>query len=418
MSELKELFWAVQETVEPVPFEQLERRGVRRRRRRQALAGAGAAVATTVAVLAALLPFGGKAGTEQLPPVAPPTASVPGSIEPILPPDGIDQAAQAVVRAKDAEVRSILLATPSRWAASWASCSTNPCKFAAVLSRDGAKVTAPVRRMKYTTLQTGDEAIAMAGPSGESFTARDPSWSQAVLVRLTAQGKVQTPLRYAKPTRTFSAGEILIDRVVVGAELVVLNLADSTLRKLDVPGLTQPHSPVRDSTGRWWVVAGEPGSGMRSQIAWTDDGGGSWQQTVLDPGDPASTIAVSQDGRTIVATSWIDGATFEAIGTLKMSTDRGANWTTVTDKPWAREGGPVAFNDGTALMLGRSRDGVVALYPLDDQPGQTLLTGHDGLDDLTGDGKLLYGPVLTGTTTTKVATSTDRGKTWHEFEPR
>jgi hypothetical protein len=43
MSELKELSWSVPETVRPVPFEQLERRGVRRRRRRQVAAGAGVA---------------------------------------------------------------------------------------------------------------------------------------------------------------------------------------------------------------------------------------------------------------------------------------------------------------------------------------------------------------------------------------
>ncbi|TDO44026.1 hypothetical protein EV643_11749 [Kribbella sp. VKM Ac-2527] len=47
MSELKELSWSVQEKVEPVPFEQLERRGIRRRRRKQALAGVGVAAATT-----------------------------------------------------------------------------------------------------------------------------------------------------------------------------------------------------------------------------------------------------------------------------------------------------------------------------------------------------------------------------------
>lgn len=80
--------------------------------------------------------------------------------------------------------------------------------------------------------------------------------------------------------------------------------------------------------------------------------------------------------------SWTDGATLEAIATQKMSTDRGAHWTTVTNTPWARGGGPVAFNDGTAVMLG------LTAYSSSRRPRL------------------------------KVATSPDRGKTWQSFEPR
>ncbi|ONI78400.1 hypothetical protein BWI15_00535 [Kribbella sp. ALI-6-A] len=415
MSDLKNLSWSVQQTVQPPPFEQLERRGVRRRRRRQALAGAGVAAAMVVAVLVTLLPLGEKAGTEQVPPVATvPTAPAPGSIEPLVPPE---QSGDSVVRAQDAEVRSMMFATPSRWAAAWASCATAPCQYAAVLSRDGAKVIAPARRAPYATLQVGDEAIAVAGPSGEGFSADDRTWADAVLVRLTSKGKVETPLQYAPPTSTFTAGEILLDRVAVGTTLLVLNVADATLRRLDVAGLDHPRSPVRDETGRWWVVAGDVVSGSRSEIAWTDDGR-TWNRTLLDPANPGSRIAVSPDGSTVVASSWVDGATAEAIGTLKMSTDRGSTWTSVADRPWARGGGPVAFNDGTAVMLGVSKQGQTALYRLADGKATQLSPGHPGLEELAGDGKLLYGQVLRGSAVTKVATSVDRGLHWREIEPR
>ncbi|WP_432946200.1 hypothetical protein ACQPXM_07595 [Kribbella sp. CA-253562] len=415
MSELKNLSWSVQQTVQPPPFDQLERRGVRRRRRRQALAGAGVAAATAVAVLVALLPLGDKAGTEQVPPIATvPTAPVPGSIEPIMPPE---QSGDAVVRAQDAEVRSMLFATPSRWAASWISCLPEPCQYAAVLSREGSKAIAPARRAPYATLRLGDEAVAVAGPSGEVFSAEEPTWAEAVLVRLTAKGKVETPLRYAPSTSTFTAGEILLDRVVVGSTLLVLNVADATLRRLEVAGLDHPRSPVRDETGRWWVVAGDFVSGSRSEIAWSDDGR-TWNRTLLDPENPGSRIAVSPDGSTVVASSWVDGATAEAIGTLKMSTDRGARWTSVADRPWARGGGPVAFNDGTAMMLGVSKQGQTGLYRLADGTATQLSPGPPGLEELAGDGKLLYGQVLRGPGVTKVATSVDRGLRWREFEPR
>ncbi|QNE20814.1 hypothetical protein F1D05_26500 [Kribbella qitaiheensis] len=65
MSELKDLAWSVQESVEPMPFEDLQRRGIRRRRRRQVLIGAGTAVATATAVLAVLLPLGGSVGARR-----------------------------------------------------------------------------------------------------------------------------------------------------------------------------------------------------------------------------------------------------------------------------------------------------------------------------------------------------------------
>jgi hypothetical protein len=158
-------------------------------------------------------------------------------------------------------------------------------------------------------------------------------------------------------------------------------------------------------------------SGSRSEIAWTDDGC-TWNRTLLDPANPGSRIAVSPDGSTIVANSWVDGATAEAIGTLKMSTDRGARWTSVADRPWARGGGPVAFDDGTAMMLGVSKQGRTALYRLADGTATQSSAGPPGLEELAGDGKLLYGQVLRGAGVTKVATSVDRGLHWREFEPR
>jgi len=420
MSDLKNLSWSVQETVEPVPFEEIQHRGVRRRHRRQALAGLGVATATTVAVLAALLPFGDKARLDGPPVATVPTAKPsPGQISPITPP--VD--AQNVIRAADADVQTILMATPTRWVASWASCSKEPCRYAAVLSRDGATATTPVRQDPYITLQAGDEAIAVAGPS-----RKDSDWGRSLLVRLTAAGKSETALDVIKASSTFSADEILTNRLDPSGAVMVLNLQDATVRPLELaPGHEGAKSPVRDSTGRWWLVIGQSQSGSRSDLAWTDDGGKYWNQALIDPDNPGSTVAVSQDGRTIVASSWMDGATFEAIGTMVMSTDAGATWKKVTDKPWARGGGPVAFNDGTAVMLGlTTADLSPSLYVIAGDGRSTLRNGvPDQLDDIAGDGRLLYGrrvqnphTTMIGTHATMVATSTDRGETWSQFEPR
>lgn len=403
MSELKEMSWSVQEAVRPIPFEQLERRGVRRRRRRQALTGVGVAGAVAAVILSVVVPLGGRDSTQ---PVAP-LPDVPRKST--AAPD-----ADALIQGKNATLETATVVTAERWASSWADCTGGRCRYAARVERDGQSATTPIRTSKFTTLRVGDEAVAVAGPSGATFTAEDPSWRQTVLLRITGQEELRTVLRYAAPTSRFTSGEILTDRLSPTGQLLVLNLANSTLRRLDVDSQVNPRSPVQDATGRAWVVTGE----ASGDIAWTDDGGRAWHRTTLDPGNPASTIAVSPNGRTIVATSWMDGATLEAIGVVRMSTDRGATWTSVRNKPWARGGGPIAFDDGTALMLGISQNSPKpALYRLAD--GQAVRTNAvpDGLDDLSGDQALLFGPQL-GTPSTTVVTSTDRGAAWRSFEPR
>lgn len=412
MSELKDLSWAVQESVEPLPFEQLERRGVRRRRRRQALAGAGAAAAATLAVLAVLLPFEAKTGTEK-----PPVATVPTAPVSLLPSPTIDRAAQALANDKGAMLVATTTITPARWSATWMKCPTEQCNFAAVLSRDGQKAFAPVRKSGYVTLQAGDEAIAVAGPTGTPFSAADRSWSDTLLVRWTADGLSKTKLHWAEPTNSFRSDEILTDQF---GELLVLNPANSSLRKLEWQADEYASSPVRDSTGRWWLVKGQSGDSTDSYIAWTDDGGKTWDQTLLDPDNGASYVAVSQDGQTIVASSGGDGSTPEAIIKLKMSTDRGATWRPVTNLPWGRAGGPVAFDDHTAVLLGQqdSANPALSLYSIIGGAAKKLDSAPPNLlEGLTGDGRALYSTKVESPTT-KVATSPDRGKTWTTFEPR
>ncbi|WP_112246399.1 beta propeller repeat protein [Kribbella monticola] len=393
MSELKELAWTVQESVQPAPFEQLERRGVRRRRRRQVLTGAAAAGAT-VAVLVVLLPLGGNARSQQ-PPVV--------------------KESDPVVLSKTAEVRSVAMATAGDWSASWADCASQPCRYGATVSRHGSKVTGLGGALPFVALRAGDEPIAVAAPSGAALDSADPTWPETVLLRLDG---LRTALHYAKPTADFTTGEILTDRLGGNGELRVLNLQDSTLRQLRPAGLDGARSPVRDNTGRWWVVTGKSTSGSRSDIAWTDDGGKTWAKALLDPANPGAKIAVSPDGRTVVASSWVDGATLEAIGLLRMSTDRGAHWTTVADKPWARGGGPVVFN-GSAVMLGQKlSDPTSSLYGISAGRAKPLNGVPDQLDDLAGDERLLYGIQLERPTAQKVAVSTDQGRTWRTFEPR
>lgn len=415
MSELKDLSWAVQESVSPPGFDQLERRGVRRRRRRQTLTGVGVVGVAVLAVLAVLLPFGTKAGTEKPPVATIPTAPSSLSVAPV------DKAAQKLVNDQGATIAAAKMATPTRWAATWMLCPTpEDCSFAAVLNRDGWQAYAPVRKQGYVTLQYGEEAMAVAGPTGTPFSQNDKSWADTLLVRWTAKGLSKTQLHWAKPTKTFQPGEILTDQF---GELLVLNPADSSLRKLEWNADEYASSPVRDNLGRWWLVKGQSGQSPDSFIAWTDNGGKTWDQTLLDPDNGASIVTVSPDGQTIVAGSGGDGSTPEAIITMKMSTDRGDHWQTVTDLPWGRAGGPVAFDDHIATMLGQQEpdSGTLSIYTLaegkairlDDAPPTVL-------DDLFSDGAQLYSTTTSrpGSVATTLGTSVDRGKTWKFFEPR
>ncbi|TCC64355.1 hypothetical protein E0H73_08070 [Kribbella pittospori] len=392
MSELKDLAWSVQEVVEPPVFEQLERRGVRRRHRKQLVVAATVAAAMVAAVLFAVLPSGSSPSPDR--PVAPPTAPFAWN-----------------------NVASPALVSPTRWAAGWDDCSTPPvCRYAAVVNRDGKKATAPVRSVPYATFRSGDEVIAVSGPEGERLTPGDQSWSRTVLLRSTSRGVVQTALRYAAPTRTIRAGEILTDQIL-GGRLVVLNPADSTLRPFEIPGLQTAWSTARDETGRWWVVGGvlgeefggTPGSASRSDIYWSDDDGKNWQQALLHPDQPGSTLSVSPDGRTIVAVS----ANAEEIATVRMSTDRGAHWATVQTPQWSKGVYPVAFDDGTAVALGQPADHPTPeLYTLSDGHARLVNGVPDLLTYLAGDEQLMYGPQDQNGVATRAAVSTDRGKTW------
>lgn len=402
MSDLKDLAWSVQEKVDAVPFEHLERRGVRRRHRRRALVAAAAA---SVVVLAAVLPWGSQLNGEE-PPIAPSVAPLP---------QGSDPGGEALVRSATADISMVKIASPTRWAATWSDCKSW-CTYAAVLSRDGVKATAPVRSMYYNTLQLGDEVMAVAGPEGEKLSADDPTWSKSVLFRLTDDGPKQSVLRYVEPSSTFHSGEVLINSIAEG-RLVVLNPDESTVRPLELPGVEMAWTPTRDSTGRWWIVGGQLGNTARSDIYWTDDGGKHWNQSLLDPDNPGMALAVSPNGRTIVATSFVEPK--EQIATMKLSTDRGATWTTVTTPPWVRAAGPVVFDDGTVMMIGKTEaDPVDVLHRIVDGQVLPVEGTRDRLYDLETDGSLLYGIANEDPINKRVATSTDRGKTWQFFEPR
>ena len=403
MSELKELSWSIQEKVEPVPFEQLERRGVRRRRRKQALAGVGVAAATTVAVLAVVLPLGNKVGSEQ-PPIA------------VLPTPAPDKAAEAVVRSKDAQIRQAVVLSPTRWAAAWNGCPGGTCKNSAVLRRDGLRATAPPTDLEYAVLRNGDNVVAGTVLAADSFSASDPSWAKAKLVGLTAQGRTVTPLQYARATQTFGADEILTTELSQSRELLVLNLRDATLRKLDAPDITGLNTPIKDGTGRWWALVAD---GNRSDIAWTDDGK-TWDSALLDPDHRPGTLAISPNGSTIVATSTEGAGSAEPISKLVMSTDRGATWKPVLSELTGREAAPVAFDDGTALMMGVNSSDTRGLYRISvggaaRQPGTPpkLWDFGGGVGFLWGS-RIDNGPVAM----TKAVTSTDDGRTWQAFEPR
>jgi hypothetical protein len=399
MSDLKDLAWSVQEKISPPPFEQLERRGVRRQRRRRALV---ATVAASVVVLAAVLPWSDRLGTEQ-PTIAP-------SVPPLL--QGSDPEGEALVRGANADVVQATITTSNNWGALWSDCQS-ACTYAAVLRRDGVKATTPVRKVAYQTLQFGNEVMAVAGPEGEQLAPDDPTWSQSVLFRLTDRGPDASSLRYAEPSKTFDADEILIDSFVSGG-LVILNPEESTVRPLVLPGVDKPLSADRDSTGRWWVLSGELGS--RGDIHWTDDGGETWHRTLLDPDNAGNSLDVSPNGRVIAATSM---DTNERIATMKLSTDRGATWTTVNTPRLVRAAGPVVSDDGTIMLLGGTEaDPTPTLYRLADGQVLPVADAAGRLRDLASNGTMLWGPAIGAATSVRIATTTDRGQSWNSFQPR
>jgi hypothetical protein len=393
MSELKSLAWTVQEKVETMPFEQLERRGVRRRHRRQALVVTGIAAATAAVLVAVLLPAG-RTDTEPAP-VAP------------LPTPTMDKPGDTVVGAADAAIDSISMASPVRWAAAWRSCPNGAaCSYAAVLHvDDGGKSVTSARSQPYTTAQVGSDVIAIAAPSSERLTRDDPGWESAGFIRVNADGMTSSALRYAAPTATWKAGEILTDRIVPG-QTVIVNLEDETLRMLE---MVDYKSPVVDSTGRTWFLTGTG----RADVAWTDDNGKHWGSDLLDPDNQSGRVAVSPDGRTVVATSFKTEGKIQVVSTMKMSTDRGAHWTTVQNYASSCDAGPVAFDDGTALVLGaRANDSSSRMYRIGDGKATPLASAPTSITGLYGESRWLYGPQPGGPGGPRVATSTDRGTTW------
>ncbi|WP_433016709.1 WD40/YVTN/BNR-like repeat-containing protein [Kribbella sp. CA-294648] len=388
MSELKELSWEVQESVEPVPFEQLEHRGIRRRRRRQTLTGAGVVAAVTIAVAAALLPLGNVTGTEK-----PPAAG-------ITKPIAVDQAAEKLV-AGDARLAEVVFAGPNSWVSSWDGSTGEKQRYAAVLSRDGVRTTTPVRDMWFSALELGDDPAAVSGPKGEG-DQKDPSWAHALMVRLTAEGKVEKKLRWAAPTTTFAENETLVFEVTHEHVPWILNPDEGTLRKLEIKGTDNFSGTVQDGTGRWWLTGNQ---GKASYVLWTDDGGRNWSKALVDSLDSAGGVGVSADGRTAV--TFTLGITTGGPVRMKLSTDQGETWTTSAprERTWTRP--PVALNDGSVLLLEKGK--LVRLN------GEVVATAPKDAVELRGDDDLLY--VASGESGS-IATSTDLGKTWKTFEPR
>jgi hypothetical protein len=328
----------------------------------------------------------------------PPIAYTPAA----APKDG-----HTVVNAEDAQVRSIAMVTKDRWAAGWSDCAKEPgCRYSAVIDRDGDKAVAPEWPVPYVTLRTGSEAIAVAPPPEGTLTG-----DATLLFRLTFDGPVTSKLRPVGPTTTFENGEILTDRIVPGA-IAVVNLDDSTVRMLQTPGT---RSPVCDLTGRCWLLTGVG----RTDIVWTDDGGESWDSATLDEKNQRGRLTVSPDGRTLVTTAVDIGDSFETVATMRISTDRGLHWTTVEHPPWRLNAAPVAFNDGTAVVLG-SRDSARTpqLYRIAEGSAHPDRGSPGMLTNLTTNAELLYSPQTSGRHATQVATSSDHGATWNYFVPR
>ncbi|MFF0344964.1 WD40/YVTN/BNR-like repeat-containing protein [Kribbella sp. NPDC004875] len=312
----------------------------------------------------------------------------------------------AVVAADRAQVLSMTMVTRNRWAAGWSDCTSGPnCKYAAVIDRDGARATAPEWPVPYATLKSGDEAIAVAPPREGTLTG-----DSTMMFRLTYDGPVLIRLRYRLSTSTFHTGEILTDRIVPG-RIVVVNPEESTVRMLDTRGT---RSPACDDTGRCWMLTGIG----RTDITWTDDGGKTWGTQGLDRHNQLGKLAVSPNGRTVVMTSVLVSDNGETVAGMRISTDRGATWKTVHNPPPSLNAPPLAFDDGTALMLGGRPNDRPRLYRVRDGVAK-LDRGYPGdLAVLAGDEHLMYGFEVPKRRTTEVVLSEDEGATWTKFAPR
>lgn len=313
----------------------------------------------------------------------------------------------SVVSSPRAQVLSITMVTRNRWAAGWSDCTSGPtCQYAAVVDRDGARSVAPEWPVPYATLRAGSEAIAIAPPREGTLTG-----GATMMYRLTYDGALLTRLRYRLPTTTFQKGELLTDQIVPG-RIAVVNVEESSVRMLQSRGT---RSPSCDGSGRCWMLTGIG----RTDIIWTDDGGKSWGAKSLDPHNQLGRLAVSPDGRTLLTTAVTVNATGgQVVAKMQISTDRGANWRTVQSPPPSLSTPPLAFDDGTALMLGGRAGDRPRLYRVRDGAAK-LDGGYPGdLAGLDGDEHLMYGFEIPRRRTTEVVLSTDQGKTWSKFAPR
>ncbi|MBP2355205.1 hypothetical protein JOF29_006315 [Kribbella aluminosa] len=351
----------------------------------------GVLAAVTSIVVAVLHLSTPEAVADKPPAVSPAVAGPPGT---------------AVVTSARAQVLSMTMATRNRWAAGWSDCTTGPgCKYAAVIDRDGVRATAPSWPVPYVTLQTGTEAIAVAPPLEGTLDG-----SASMMFRLTYDGPQLTKLRYRVPTTTFSQGEVLSDQIVPG-RIAVVNPQDSTVRILQGRGT---RSPICDGTGRCWMLSGIG----RTDIVWTDDGGKTWGAQSLDTRNQLGGLAVSPDGQTLVSTTVVVTGSGQQVAKMAISTDRGNHWTPVQNPPASLSTSPVAFDDGTAMMIGGASGDRPRVYRISEGAAK-LNGGYPGdLADLSGDQHLLYGPEVPKRRTTGVVLSTDNGATWTKFAPR
>lgn len=351
----------------------------------------GVLAAVTSIVVAVLHLSTPEAVADRPPTVSPAVAGPPGT---------------SVVTSARAQVLSMTMATRNRWAAGWSDCTTGPsCKYAAVIDRDGVRATAPLWPVPYVTLQTGTEAIAVAPPVEGTLDG-----SASMMFRLTYDGSQLTKLRYRVPTTTFSPGEVLSDQIVPG-RIVVVNPQESTVRVLQGRGT---RSPICDNSGRCWMLSGI----ARTDIVWTDDGGRTWGAQSLDTHNQLGKLAVSPDGQTLVSTTVVVTDSGQQVAKMAISTDRGNHWTAVQNPPPSLSTPPVAFDDGTAMMIGGPPGARPRVYRVSEGAAK-LNGGYPGdLADLSGDQHLLYGPEVPKRRTTQVVLSTDGGATWTKFAPR
>ncbi|HWD78645.1 MAG TPA: hypothetical protein VG497_07185 [Kribbella sp.] len=325
---------------------------------------------------------------------------------PVIEPSAVGAPGTTVITSKRAQVLSITMVNRNRWAAGWSDCTSGPtCKYAAVIDRDGSRETAPEWPVPYVTLRSGSEAITVAPPPEGTLEG-----GATMMYRLTYDGPLLTKLRYRLPTTTFGKDEVLSDQIVPG-RIVVVNPEESTVRMLQGRGT---RSPECDATGRCWMLSGIG----RTDIVWTDDGGQTWGARSLDTRNQLGRLAVSADGKTLVTTQVTVIDTGQAVAKIEISTDRGANWKTVQHPPPTLSAAPLAFDDGTALMLGGPAGARPRLYRIQDGEAK-LQAGYPGdLGELQGDEHLMYGFEIPRRRTTEVVLSTDQGNTWSKFAPR